>query len=115
MNDGEIELYRKCTGRNSDYREPNFKEAYAIVGRRGGKSRMVSFAGAYIACFHDYSKYLAPGEKGYGADTGRGQGAEQSCFRLRLGHPERSPCAKADDRKADRRRDRPDKRHHRRR
>lgn len=40
------------------------KEAYGIVGRRGGKSRIVSFAGAFIACFHDFRKYLAPGERG---------------------------------------------------
>src|SRR4030095_6347957 len=35
-----------------------------IVGRRGGKSRIVSFAGVFIATFYDFKKYLAPGETG---------------------------------------------------
>ena len=43
---------------------PRFKESYAIVGRRGGKSRIVSFAAVFIACFYDFKKYLAPGETG---------------------------------------------------
>ena len=62
MDAAELELYRKCTGRT----EPpqGFKECYAIVGRRGGKSRIVSFAAVFIACFHDFKKYLAPGETG---------------------------------------------------
>jgi hypothetical protein len=63
MDQAELELYRKCTGRTEP--PPNgVKEAYAIVGRRGGKSRIVAFAGAFIACFHDFKKYLAPGERG---------------------------------------------------
>jgi len=64
MDDAELELYRKCTGRITFQRENKFKESYAIVGRRGGKSRIVSFAAVFIACFHDFKKYLAPGEKG---------------------------------------------------
>jgi hypothetical protein len=63
MDGAELELYRRCTGRNVNSSK-HFKEAYAIVGRRGGKSRMVSFAGVFIACFHDFKKYLAPGERG---------------------------------------------------
>ena len=39
-------------------------QTVAIVGRSGGKSRIVSFAAVYIACFHDFSKYLAKGERG---------------------------------------------------
>jgi hypothetical protein len=63
MDSAELELYRKCTGRTEP---PNdgVKEAYAIVGRRGGKSRIVAFAAAFIACFHDFRRYLAPGERG---------------------------------------------------
>src|SRR4029434_6972003 len=63
IDDGELALYRKCTRRT----EPpmgGIKEAYAIVGRRGGKSRIVAFAGVFIACFHDFRKFLAPGERG---------------------------------------------------
>ena len=62
MDKRELELYRGCTKRS----EPpvSVKEAYAIVGRRGGKSRIVSFAAVYIAAFYDFRKYLAPGEVG---------------------------------------------------
>jgi hypothetical protein len=62
MDQNELELYRHCT-RRSDL-PARVKEAYAIVGRRGGKSRIVSFAAVYIAAFHDFRKYLAPGEVG---------------------------------------------------
>src|SRR5262245_57373220 len=66
MDEGEAELFRRCTGRSKDHAGPliGFKEAYAIVGRRGGKSRIVAFAGVFIACFHDFSKYLVIGERG---------------------------------------------------
>src|SRR5262249_21782752 len=64
MDASEIELYRKCTGRSGENSPSGFKESYAIVGRRVGKSRIVSFAGVFIACFYDFSKSLAPGETG---------------------------------------------------
>ena len=48
MDPAELELYRKCTGRTDQPK--GFKESYAIVGRRGGKSRIVSFAAVFIAC-----------------------------------------------------------------
>ena len=56
-------LFRKCTGRAAP--PPNgVKEVFAIVGRRGGKSRMVSLAAVFIACFHDFRRYLSAGERG---------------------------------------------------
>jgi hypothetical protein len=63
MTDQELELYRQCTGR-TDYPNSGVKEAYAIVGRRGGKSRIVSVAAVYIACFHNFKQYLSAGERG---------------------------------------------------
>jgi hypothetical protein len=62
MEQKELELYRHCTKRTDP--PASIKEAYAIVGRRGGKSRIVSFAAVYIAAFYDFRKYLAPGEVG---------------------------------------------------
>ena len=38
------------------------RELWAIVGRRGGKSRMAALIACYAACFQKYA--LAPGEKG---------------------------------------------------
>jgi hypothetical protein len=63
MDDEELEIFQRCTGRT----QPpigGVKESYAIVGRRGGKSRIVSVAAAYIATFHNFKKYLSPGERG---------------------------------------------------
>jgi hypothetical protein len=60
---GELELYRQCTGRQSPPATPA-KEVDCIVGRRGGKSRVVSVLSAYIAAFGDYSQVLSPGETG---------------------------------------------------
>src|SRR5262249_16792931 len=65
MDDSEAELFTRCTGRNVNLNSPSgFKEAYCIAGRRAGKSRIVSFAGVFIACFYDFRQYLAPGETG---------------------------------------------------
>jgi hypothetical protein len=63
MDPGELELYRKCTGR---LYPPvgGFKEAAAIVGRRGGKSRVGALIGVFIGCFYDFKPYLAAGEVG---------------------------------------------------
>jgi hypothetical protein len=63
MDNRERELYQRCTHRD---RPPKggVKESYAIVGRRGGKSRIVAFAGVFIGCFRDFKKHLAAGETG---------------------------------------------------
>src|SRR6185295_10255685 len=37
-------------------------EAWMIVGRRGGKSRIAALIAVYLACFRDYEPYLSPGE-----------------------------------------------------
>jgi hypothetical protein len=58
-----LNTYRKHTGRE----EPPdglVAEAYAIVGRRGGKSRVAALVGVFLACFRDYSGVLGPGERG---------------------------------------------------
>src|SRR5215831_1991396 len=64
MDELEVELFRKCTGRTKLFPGNDFKEAYCIVGRRGGKSRIVSVAAVYIAAFHDFRQFLARGERG---------------------------------------------------
>ena len=62
MDDQEADLFRRCTGRQELPRQP-FREAFLIIGRRGGKSRAASLIGTFLAAFRDYS-FLAPGEKG---------------------------------------------------
>src|SRR6185436_13719931 len=53
----------KHTKREMAPRQP-FKEAWVIVGRRGGKSLIASLIAVFLACFRDYSAYLQPGEFG---------------------------------------------------
>ena len=57
----ELETFRHCTGRPDPPAGP-FAEVYAIVGRRGGKSFMSAVIACYLALFHDWRPYLAPGE-----------------------------------------------------
>ena len=61
--DGGLELFRQHTGRH-DAPSEAFSEAWAIVGRRGGKSRVAALVAVHLACFKDWSGVLAPGERG---------------------------------------------------
>jgi Phage integrase family len=56
-------LYARHTGRTAAPRQPA-REAWVIVGRRGGKSRIAALVALYLACFRDYRDKLAPGEVG---------------------------------------------------
>jgi len=59
----EARLFKGCTGgRKPPQKE--MKEAYTIVGRRGGKSFITSVIAVYLAIFRDYKEYLSPGERG---------------------------------------------------
>ena len=60
---GELPLWRQCTNRENPPKGP-FRELWCVVGRRGGKSFMASVIAVYLALFHDFSKYLVPGERG---------------------------------------------------
>src|SRR5690349_15719302 len=59
--DSDMELYRAWTGRTKPPRAP-FKEAALVIGRRGGKSRVLALIATYLATFRDYTPHLAPGE-----------------------------------------------------
>jgi hypothetical protein len=61
---GEVEaaLYREHTGRQSLPASPA-REAWLVVGRRGGKSRVAATVAVYLAAFRDYRNILAPGER----------------------------------------------------
>ena len=56
-------LYRQHTGRTA-LPSTAAREAWLVVGRRGGKSRIAALIAVYLACFHDYADKLAPGEVG---------------------------------------------------
>ena len=59
----QLEIYRQCTGRTEPPKDVQ-KEAWLICGRRGGKSFHLALIAVYLACFFNYKKHLAPGERG---------------------------------------------------
>ena len=61
--DDLADLARQHTGR-ADLPGAPFTEASLVIGRRGGKSRILSLIGLFVACFLDHSAKLAPGERG---------------------------------------------------
>jgi hypothetical protein len=61
MDDDELALYQHHTGRANPPSEP-FKEAELVIGRRGGKSRILALIATYLATFFDYAPHLAAGE-----------------------------------------------------
>jgi hypothetical protein len=58
----ELALYRQCTGRRVP---PGAPAAFLwlVIGRRGGKSFAMALIAVYLAVFHDWRKYLSPGER----------------------------------------------------
>jgi hypothetical protein len=62
MSEDDLGLYRSCTGRPTPPTSPS-REAWVIVGRRGGKSRIAALIGTYLAAFRDYGGILARGER----------------------------------------------------
>jgi len=75
MSEAEQATYSHHTGRGAPPERP-FREAWALVGRRGGKSRIAAAVACYLAG-QDYSAVLAPGERGLvmcmAADRGQAQ------------------------------------------
>jgi hypothetical protein len=61
--DEEVELYTRCTGRLKFTGAP-VNEAWITCGRRAGKSFILALVAVYLACFKEWSQYLAPGEVG---------------------------------------------------
>lgn len=59
----QLKLYQQCTARTEPLTAPA-AEGWLICGRRAGKSFMLALVAVFLACFHDYRKYLAPGERG---------------------------------------------------
>lgn len=63
MSGEELAIYRTCTGRK-DAPTQQMRELVLVVGRRGGKSRILALIAVWLACFHDYRQYLDEGELG---------------------------------------------------
>ena len=57
-------IFKKLTGLT--YRPGmSLSEIWLVIGRRGGKSKIVALIAVYLACFHVYDEFLAPGEIGH--------------------------------------------------
>ena len=63
MESEEIEIYRRHTARQ-DPPERQAREAWLVIGRRGGKSRIAALIAVFLALCRDYRSVLVPGEKG---------------------------------------------------
>jgi hypothetical protein len=61
--DHELPLFRECTGRTEPPTAPA-SEGWLVCGRRAGKSFVLALCAVYLAAFHSYRQYLAPGERG---------------------------------------------------
>jgi hypothetical protein len=64
MSEADLATFRTCTGRDQPSPE-GYLEATLVIGRRGGKSLVLALIAAYLACFRDWTPYLAPGERGH--------------------------------------------------
>ena len=83
-------VFGEHTGRASPPREP-VREAWFIVGRRGGKSRMAAAVAVYLACFRDYRAVLAPRRAGHARRHRRRPPAGPQCLPVRGGLLDGSP------------------------
>jgi hypothetical protein len=63
MTDEDLARFTQHTGRTAPA-EGGYEEAWLVVGRRGGKSRLMALIATYLAAFRDWTPHLAPGEIG---------------------------------------------------
>jgi hypothetical protein len=84
MNDAQLEFYRLHTGRTTAPTVP-FTEAEFVVGRRGGKSRVLALIAVYLAAFRKYEEHLAPGEQATIAVIASDRKQARSIFRYITG------------------------------
>jgi hypothetical protein len=63
LTDEQLAIYQRCSGRTVPPSAPA-SEAWLVCGRRAGKSFVLALIAVYLAAFHDYRRYLSPGERG---------------------------------------------------
>jgi hypothetical protein len=61
MSDAHLALYKQHTGRSEPPTKPA-RYAELVVGRRGGKSRILALIATYLATVIDHRPYVVPGE-----------------------------------------------------
>lgn len=90
LQDDQRAVYSACTGRAEPPANP-FSEAALIVGRRGGKSRVLALIAVYLATFKDYTPHLAPGEVATVAVLAANRAQARSIFRYTSGILKETP------------------------
>src|SRR5262245_23786275 len=63
MTDDRFAIFKECTGRSQLPQQPA-TEAWLVCGPRAGKSFILALCAVFLACFYEYRKFLAPGERG---------------------------------------------------
>jgi hypothetical protein len=84
MDDAALATFRHHTERQSAPERP-FREAALVIGRRGGKSRVLGLLAVFLGCFRDYAPYLAPGEVATIPIIAADRKQSRSIFRFMLG------------------------------
>jgi hypothetical protein len=62
MTPDQLAIYQRHTNRQEAPSKAQ-REAWLVIGRRGGKSFVMALVAVYLACFFDYRQYLSPGER----------------------------------------------------
>ena len=84
MDAAALAAFQRHTGRTLAPCTP-FNEAALVIGRRGGKSRILALIAVYLCVFRDYRPYLAPGEVATVAVIAADRKQARSIFRFILG------------------------------
>ena len=84
MDATELALFQAHTGR-VEAPTAAFKEAGLVIGRRGGKSRVLALAAVFLGVFSDYEPHLAPGERATIAVIAADRRQARSIFRFAHG------------------------------
>ncbi len=90
----QMDLYRSHTGRETLPTQA-FNEACLVIGRRGGKSRILALIATYLACFRTYTEHLAPGEVATIAVIAADRRQARVCMRFIIGMLDSNPMLRA--------------------
>ena len=97
LTDEERVIFKALTGRD---REPGERaeEFWAVIGRRGGKSRAIAVLIVFIAVFVDHRSRIVPGEESrYRGRSSANRTAGPRCSGLRMRHHRIDGAPRADD------------------
>jgi hypothetical protein len=84
LSSAQLVPFQRCTSRSAPPDAP-FTEAALIVGRRGGKSRVLALVAVFLGCFRNYRPHLAPGEVATIAVIAANRAQARSIFRYIVG------------------------------